>query len=334
MVVLSVEPHGKAVVVKGDTRAVKDFLKGKGGSWNKGLVGWIFPGSKKQQLLADLRGHAGVTSVTDRCADAGAEVAPAVSASGDGGRGAKRPSEGGTSAQAKRASTSSEETVINISDSGALRCTVSAFVGKIGVDIRRFYKDRDSGEMKPTPKGIRVDQPEWAALCGAADEVGSAGEDGFKITDDIKVSGKDGRIDIRKYYSDKDSGELKPTKKGANISADEWASLRACFGKIDEALAQGPGAEETAASSSKAPANSVSAKKARSATADVAAGASTPDVNLAKRIKKVLKGRDLAQVSLGKLREELEGSLGLPSGALDDRKGEIKGIVTDLLNEG
>jgi hypothetical protein len=53
--VLSVSMHKKAVLVSGDTREVKDVLKAMKGSWNKGVGGWIFPGSKKEQILRVLR---------------------------------------------------------------------------------------------------------------------------------------------------------------------------------------------------------------------------------------------------------------------------------------
>ena len=39
---LSVEPHKKAIVVRGDTKAVLDMLKALGGSWNRALGRWVF----------------------------------------------------------------------------------------------------------------------------------------------------------------------------------------------------------------------------------------------------------------------------------------------------
>ena len=42
MVEIIFEAHGKAVVARGNTFPVKDLLKGLGGSWNRGLNGWIF----------------------------------------------------------------------------------------------------------------------------------------------------------------------------------------------------------------------------------------------------------------------------------------------------
>ena len=41
---LTLEPYKKAVLLKGDTKNIKDQLKAAKGSWNKTCVGWIFPG--------------------------------------------------------------------------------------------------------------------------------------------------------------------------------------------------------------------------------------------------------------------------------------------------
>jgi len=53
---LTIAPHKRAVLVTGDTLNVKDQLKSLGGSWNRGLKGWVFPGSKKAAVLALLNG--------------------------------------------------------------------------------------------------------------------------------------------------------------------------------------------------------------------------------------------------------------------------------------
>lgn len=51
----------------------------------------------------------------------------------------------------------------------------------------------------------------------------------IKETKDIKVEVSEfrgeKRIDIRRWYQDKDSGEWKRTSKGLNMSVDEWDSL-------------------------------------------------------------------------------------------------------------
>eukprot|EP00802_Teleaulax_amphioxeia_P029460 Tamp_31567.p2 GENE.Tamp_31567~~Tamp_31567.p2 ORF type:complete len:225 (+),score=79.46 Tamp_31567:54-677(+) len=53
-----VAPHKKAILVTGETMKVKDVLKAIGGKFNKPLSGWIFPGSKREQVLRVLRADA------------------------------------------------------------------------------------------------------------------------------------------------------------------------------------------------------------------------------------------------------------------------------------
>jgi len=47
---LNIAPHKKAILVTGETMKVKETLKALSGSWNKALVGWVFQGSKKEQV--------------------------------------------------------------------------------------------------------------------------------------------------------------------------------------------------------------------------------------------------------------------------------------------
>ena len=64
---------GSAVLVTGDTMALKDKLKGVGGGqWNKQFGGWLFPESKRAEVTAALE-DAGATIH----AGAAAEPAPA-----------------------------------------------------------------------------------------------------------------------------------------------------------------------------------------------------------------------------------------------------------------
>ncbi|VDM93713.1 unnamed protein product, partial [Onchocerca ochengi] len=43
-------------------------------------------------------------------------------------------------------------------------------------------------------------------------------------------------IDIREYYQDKASGELKPGRKGISLSEEQYQRLKAIMGDIDEKL--------------------------------------------------------------------------------------------------
>jgi len=51
----------------------------------------------------------------------------------------------------------------------------------------------------------------------------------IKYTKGIKVEVSEfrgeKRVDIRRWYQDKDSGEWKRTSKGLNMSVDEWGSF-------------------------------------------------------------------------------------------------------------
>ncbi|KAK6047674.1 transcriptional Coactivator p15 [Cooperia oncophora] len=43
-------------------------------------------------------------------------------------------------------------------------------------------------------------------------------------------------IDIREYYSDKTSGELRPSKKGISLSKEQYQNLKAVMSDIDAKL--------------------------------------------------------------------------------------------------
>ncbi len=89
---LSVERYKKALLVKGDTRHVKETLKRLGGKWSGPLGGFIFGGKMKttQRLLSSLRADSAVTlcvadgveaPAPERSADL-PEAAPQVAAAG------------------------------------------------------------------------------------------------------------------------------------------------------------------------------------------------------------------------------------------------------------
>lgn len=47
---------------------------------------------------------------------------------------------------------------MKIIESGSMKIVVqwSEFNGRLGMDIRKFYQDKETGEMKPTKKGIWI----------------------------------------------------------------------------------------------------------------------------------------------------------------------------------
>ncbi|XP_043474070.1 activated RNA polymerase II transcriptional coactivator p15 [Leptopilina heterotoma] len=49
--------------------------------------------------------------------------------------------------------------------------TVREFKGKTLVDIRHMYEDRESGELKPTKKGISLNKKLWQKLVDIIQEV-------------------------------------------------------------------------------------------------------------------------------------------------------------------
>ncbi|RXK34735.1 hypothetical protein M231_08012 [Tremella mesenterica] len=45
-------------------------------------------------------------------------------------------------------------------------------------------------------------------------------------------------IDIREYYKDKGSGEMKPGKKGISLTCEQWESLKGNINSIDQMLSE------------------------------------------------------------------------------------------------
>ncbi len=44
------------------------------------------------------------------------------------------------------------------------KVTVSVFKGKVLVNIREFYEDKNTGEEKPGSKGIALSKEQWKSL--------------------------------------------------------------------------------------------------------------------------------------------------------------------------
>lgn len=324
--VAHVEMYGKGVVVKGDTREIKDDLKGLGGKWNPKLVGWMFPGSKKDTILQALRSNAKVETVVDRTGSS-SSAAPAAPAAAE------------TAQPAKREVTQQEDDdggiVFPIED--LLRVTVNIFMGMKGVDIRRYYHDKGSSKVLPTAKGVRLNVKEWESLQQKFSEIDAApaSEDNrIEIESDSKdpvfVTKKDNGVDVRKFYTDKNDGEKKPTKKGCSLQQAHWNTLKGLAAKITEALGN-----TLAASSPKK--KQRTEKQTPAASSERGAGDSTGDggppspKDLKKSLKDLLKGKDLGAITLKSVRAELETKLSLPEGGLNARKDEIKDIITAIV---
>ncbi|KJE95195.1 hypothetical protein CAOG_05673 [Capsaspora owczarzaki ATCC 30864] len=67
----------------------------------------------------------------------------------------------------------SDGIAFNLIPNGKRRITVRRFSGKKYVDIREFYDD-DSGELKPGKKGIMLNEEQFTALLGMADNIRNA----------------------------------------------------------------------------------------------------------------------------------------------------------------
>jgi len=69
---------GKAVLVTGDTFGAKDVLKSvAGGTWSKGLTGWIYPEDKRAEVTAALKK---ANMLSKKAPPAAAAAAPSVGA--------------------------------------------------------------------------------------------------------------------------------------------------------------------------------------------------------------------------------------------------------------
>jgi len=335
-IALHLEAYGKAVIVKGDTRPLKDFLKSKGGKWFPAGGGWMFQGSKKAAIMQDLQSHAMVSSVTDRTSGAGAvsssaDAAPSATASGK--KRAASPVEADESPPSKTAKTSTGDDEFCLDLGSSKRVQVSSFAGRVGVDIRQFFT-KDGKELPG--KGIRLSEEEWAAVKENVDQIDAraskGAEGGVELVDLFFVETKDGRVDLRKYWLDKADGEKKPTKKGVQLTGEQWASLKQSFADVDTALQKGA-PSETAGAKPKKQKEATPAKQKKEKKED------TPNkekkdkshAKMERAVERLLEGKDLEQVTFGPFRKELEHELGLEAGALDERKGEIKDLVTKAI---
>eukprot|EP00933_Yihiella_yeosuensis_P021373 TRINITY_DN16915_c0_g1_i1.p1 TRINITY_DN16915_c0_g1~~TRINITY_DN16915_c0_g1_i1.p1 ORF type:complete len:338 (+),score=93.22 TRINITY_DN16915_c0_g1_i1:137-1150(+) len=332
MASITLEPHGKAVLVKGETMGIKEALKAWGGRWNRGLSSWIFPGTKKAKLLEDLRGHSSIRNVLDNVGDNGSAAAPAKAAPAK--RNAAEDSSEAPAAKKQKPSGGEDEQAFELGKE--VQCTVRKFGGNMGADLRKYYTDKESGELKPTPKGIWLRAPEFQALRDNSAEIASkmrssssSGEATVKVTDDIIVTirfeGSDAKsVDVRRFYVDKADGEQKPGKKGICLMKAQWDAFQDKTQDISAAL----GGAKVASASSSSAASSPSKTKKESKKSDPS---NLDRIRLREKLQKILEGRDLNTLSLKAVRSELEASLNLTEGALLSRKEEVKGIVTDII---
>jgi hypothetical protein len=218
---------------------------------------------------------------------------------------------------------------LDLGDSVKVR--VEAFAGRKGIDIRRWYTDRESKELMPG-KGVRLSEEDWAALKERATEVDKKmaenSESSFEVIDLFFATAKDGRIDLRKFYVDKADGEKKPSKKGISLSKEQWDQLKSNFSCCDKAIQESPVQTSSGDKSKKkepkkkaqpSPKKENKEKKEKSHS------------KLEKAVEKLLEGKDLETVTIRTFRQELEKELGLDDGSLEERKGEIKDLLSKAI---
>lgn len=195
MVAVNLSRHKKSIVVKGDTLPLKDTLKGLGGRWNRSLGGWVFKASESDRVRSAL--VLAQVDLVDELAEGGAALqaeppAKRVKAERSDGTGsasfadvfaeaasapappqaamalptADAAGSGGGAAAATAVLKSNE---LAISD--FKRATVSSFRGAMRVDLRGFYRHKESGEVRPTPKGISLSVSEWNTLKSHMDAI-------------------------------------------------------------------------------------------------------------------------------------------------------------------
>merc|ERR1712224_53734 len=92
--------------------------------------------------------------------------------------------------------------------------------------------------------GVRLKNEEWDLLRKKFAEIDASpgSEDGIRveIAKDLFVTVKPENIDIRRFYEDKDDGEMKPTKKGCCLQRADWTKLKGADAKLTEWLANPP----------------------------------------------------------------------------------------------
>merc|ERR1712137_460673 len=196
---------------------------------------------------------------------------------------------------------------------------VTMFKGNIGVDIRKFWLDLNSGAYNPG-KGIRISMDEWKELCLSFPKI-----DGFSagatcnVSEDVVVSNVEGGgVDIRRFYKDRATGEMLPTKKGVRLTRTNWDSLQSARSRVDALVLENAPNKESAPKRSTKP----SADSCRQGPPD-----------LSEHIDAILKGTSLSSLTMRKVRSELETALSLPPDALAERAAEIKSLVSEKIQQ-
>ncbi|XP_048584005.1 activated RNA polymerase II transcriptional coactivator p15 [Nematostella vectensis] len=111
---------------------------------------------------------------------------------------------------------------------------------KSKVLVESSGSEEDSGseqEEVKSKKKQKKEKPEASSSSGTKQDDGSYV---FPLANKRQVTVRDFRgkvyVDIREFYEDKNSGDMKPGKKGISLPVDQWGKLKELIDDIDEAV--------------------------------------------------------------------------------------------------
>ena len=161
MLQLEVVSNGKVVLVKGNTKPIKNMLKELGGSWHRTLQGWQYPGTKHANIVDRLKadGH----TIDDRFQNlektAGEPAQPQPS-------GCPQNNTEKRKLEDEDANVTDDRYDIfwtSLGDCGK-RVKLTVFKKKLYVDIREYRKSQSHGPIVPTKKGITLNMGDFDEL--------------------------------------------------------------------------------------------------------------------------------------------------------------------------
>jgi len=143
---------------------------------------------------------------------------------------------------------------IVLSEPGATnvrKAAVREWKGHHSVDVREFYVDKSTGELKPSPKGLSLKPAEWAFLVQHMDTISdrlSEKDVSFEVglgegsMRRALVSNYGGHLSggLREFYDA--GGEMRPGKKGINLTPAQWDALCQAAPTLTRQLQQSGGA--------------------------------------------------------------------------------------------
>lgn len=238
MATINIETHGKkAMTVTGDTLQIKDLLKELGGTWNKGLNSWVFPGAKKEEVVATLEFHRTIKEV--RCEEGpsnwvfpGSKTKERTIVHGDANVGKIKSEKRLATNLIAADSRPSKRQQTNVGmhcQQGKCKLVVEMMAqvcamvnscedGSVCVDIRMF------NEGQPTKKGILLTASEWQKLAAVLKDIQAASKDStseveVKVAADVSVNirNKGGTcVELRRIS----------TNMGIQMSMSRWIVLQ------------------------------------------------------------------------------------------------------------